>query len=96
MRRYLDIIREMQSNKKPHPPVVTVTNGGARKNEINEKRGVPMHPGMWVRWNRTRTGRIVLVSGDGWVVVREYVCGERLVFLRVDGDVRIGRDAALC
>ncbi len=51
-----------------------------------------MHPGMCVRWNRARTGRIVLVSEDGWIVVHENACAGMLVFLRVDGDVQIRRD----
>ena len=80
MRRYLDIIREMKSNRKTTPPVATMTNGGLRKNEIYEKSRFAL--GQRVRWNRHTSGRVVLASESGWVVVQ---CDPvDLVFIRVD------------
>ena len=96
MRRYLDILRAMESRERNPSPCGRVPSNAGRTNEINEKRGVSMHPGMLVRWNRVMTGRIVLVTDDGWVVVHENVSAGRLVFLRVDRDVQIERDSASC
>lgn len=96
MRRYLDILRAMESRQRNPQSCGRSSSNETRTNEINEKRGVPIHPGIWVRWNHTKTGRIVLVSGDGWVVVRENVRAGMLVFLRVESDVQIVRDSASC
>jgi hypothetical protein len=92
MRRYLDIIREMKSNRNIPPPVVSLTNWGVRKNEINEKSRLAIE--QRVRWNREVSGRVVLASGNGWVVVQ---CDPvDLVFLRVDKLVRVERGSASC
>lgn len=80
MRRYLDIIREMKARRNTQTPVATMTNGGLRKNEINEKGRLVQ--GQRVRWNRESMGRVVLVSEGEWVVVQ---CDPvDLVFIRAD------------
>jgi hypothetical protein len=91
MRRYLDILRSMEALEGSPKTCGQGSSNAGGTNEKNEKSGVPTHPEMQVRRNQVRTGRIVLVT-DGWVVVRENVCGERLVFVRVGGNVQIVRD----
>ena len=81
MKRYLDIIRQMKLDRKTPPPVGSSHNYGERINEINEKSTVLLQPGMQVRWNRASTGKILLVSTDGWAVV-QYDPSPALVFLR--------------
>jgi hypothetical protein len=96
MRRYLDILRAMESRERNPQSCGRGAPNDGRTNEINEKRGGVIHLGMWVRWNRVMTGWIVLISEDGWIVVHENKRAGRLVFLRVDGNVQIGRDSASC
>jgi hypothetical protein len=92
MRRYLDIIREMKSNRNTHPPVVSMTNWGLRRNEINEKSRLAL--GQRVRWSREASGHVVLVGESGWVVVQ---CDPvDLVFLPVHELVQIERGSASC
>lgn len=55
-----------------------------------------VHPGLWARWNRVMTERIMLVSEDGWVVVQKKGRAGTLVFVRVDREMQIERDSALC
>jgi hypothetical protein len=47
-------------------------------------------------WDHAKTGRIVLVTEDGWIVVHENMLPGRLVFLRVDEGLRMRRDSASC
>lgn len=96
MRRYLDILRAMESRERNLQPCDRSASNDGRTNERNEKRGTPIHPGMRVRWNRAMTGRIVLIYEDGWIVVHENACAGGFVFLRVDGNVQIERDSASC
>ena len=85
MKRYLNIIRDMKSNKNTPEPVVSLTEWGERNNEINEKRSLAL--GQRVRWSREVTGRVVLACRDGWIAVQcEPV---DVVFLRVDERVQI-------
>ena len=88
MRRYLDIIRQMKSDKKTHPPVASLANWKVRKNEINEIRSLA--PGQRVRWRREVTGKVVLACRNGWIAVQ---CDPvDVVFLRVDERVQIVKE----
>ena len=85
MKRYLNIIRDMKSDKTTPEPVVSLAEWGARKNEINEKRSLTL--GQRVRWSREVTGRVVLACRDGWIAVQcEPV---DVVFLRLNERVQI-------
>jgi hypothetical protein len=92
MRRYLDILRAMETRERKPLPCGHGPSHEGRTNEINEKSRLAL--GQRVRWNRKASGRVVLVSESGWVVVQ---CDPvDLVFLRVDELVRIERGSASC
>jgi hypothetical protein len=94
MRRYLDILRALEARERNPQSCGRGAPNDGRTNEINEKRGAPIHLGMQVRWSREARGHVVLVSESGWVVVQ---CDPvDLVFLRVDELVRIERGSASC
>ena len=85
MKRYLNIIRDMKSDKTTPEPVVSLAEWGERNNETNEKRSLAL--GQRVRWSREVTGRIVLACRNGWIAVQ---CDPvDVVFLRVDERVQI-------
>jgi hypothetical protein len=56
--------------------------------------------GAWIRWNdrdsQVCEGQVAFYAEDGWVVVHETSRAETVVFLRVDGNVQMGRDSASC
>ena len=85
MKRYLNIIRDMKSDKTTPEPVVSLAEWGERNNETNEKRSLAL--GQRVRWSLEVTGRIVLACRNGWIAVQ---CDPvDVVFLRVDERVQI-------
>ena len=88
MKRYLDIVRQIKSDRNTPPPVGSLANREVRKNEINEKRSLAL--GQRVRWSREVTGRVVLACRNGWIAVQcEPV---DLVFLRVDERVQVVKE----
>jgi hypothetical protein len=100
--RYLDIIKYFEGKKHCYkgvpselPSIPHRKKPGNRHalNVINVKRPQAWTPDMWVQWNTqdngASIGKVLLPPKKGWMIIQEFLPGERMVFVHTKTGITV-------